>query len=78
MFLIIINTLHTDDLDVLREHNTTRDISIISCCALLAKFVFMYFIHFLPDEPLEEHVKDKNGDEEQRAEFVIDGILDAL
>ena len=54
VFLIVINTLHTVELDIMREHNSVRDISIISCCALLVKTILWIIIEDLPEEPPEE------------------------
>ena len=54
VFLIVINTLHIVELDVMREHDSVRDISIISCCALLVKTMLWMIIENLPEEPPEE------------------------
>jgi hypothetical protein len=55
IFLIIINTYETDDLDILREENTARNITIISCFALLVKTVMHYVIQRLPNEKEDEY-----------------------
>ena len=68
VFLIVINTLHTVELDIMREHNSVRDVSIISCCALLVKTILWVIIEVLPEEPPEE-LKDGQA---------LDGALDIL
>jgi hypothetical protein len=55
IFLIIINTYETEDLDILREENTARNITIISCVALLVKTVMHYVIQRLPNEKEDEY-----------------------
>ena len=68
LFVIVINTLHTVELDIMREHNSVRDVSIISCCALLVKTIMWRIIDRLPEEPPEE-LKDGQA---------LDGALDIL
>jgi hypothetical protein len=55
IFLTIINTHETEDLDILREENTARNITIISCVALLVKILMYFVIQDLPDEKEEEY-----------------------
>ena len=50
MFLLIINFLKTDDLEILREEDTARNITIISCISLLVKTVMYFVIEALPAE----------------------------
>ena len=71
VFLIVINTLHTVELDIMREHNSVRDVSIISCCALLVKTGLWRIVERLPEEPPEEL---KDG---QALDGAL-GILDSL
>jgi hypothetical protein len=71
VFLIVINTLHTVELDIMREHNSVRDVSITSCCALLVKTGLWRIVERLPEEPPEEL---KDG---QALDGAL-GILDSL
>ena len=73
-FLVIINIYETDDLDILREDNTTRNITIISCAALLVKTLMHYVIQRLPDEIDDEYsTPGKEG-----ADDIITGIADVF
>ena len=77
IFLVIINTYKTDDLDILREQNIARNISIISCTALVVKTVLYYVIYNLP---VEEEVEYKDAGEAVDGEVddIIAGIAHAL
>ena len=64
-FLVVINTLQTDDLDVMREEGGVRDITIVACMALFAKTVlYICVIEPMPedeDEPQGEECVDDDG-----------------
>ena len=48
-FLLVINLLQTDTLQMMRDHGVVRDVTIILCCGLLFKTITHYFIEDLMD-----------------------------